>query len=386
MTIALKVFDIPDVLALIIGGLVLNILIDVNSLVTDFQGLESVITELALAYIGYKIGNEIDFEVLRKKGRKFGVVLLGEALGAFILIALGMFLLTHKLGLSLLLGSIGMATAPAATTLVLSQYKAQGEMTQAILFIIAFDDTMAILFVDLSLGFIIHEGEALYLLIPEIIYEISLEIFLSVLGGLIGLLIIYLLLKLNIMTKKSSIEWIYGTALMLIGLSLAGHVNTILILFVWGIGISVLEKHFSQLEEQMEKIEILSIPILYLFFILVGLLMDLDKLLEFATLILAVAYTVSRGIGKGIGSYLSSSVSNLSTHVKNNLPFSLLTQAGVAIGLSSLSYHRLLELHHPEDADLVINIIGISIVITEILALYLVKKAIFRSGEATKNS
>ena len=96
----LKRFGVPAVLGLIIGGLSINLLMlligqNNQELVfnTDFKTLKALITELALAWIGYDIGNEIDLELLRKEGKNFGIVLLGEAIGAFLLVTIGLSIL-----------------------------------------------------------------------------------------------------------------------------------------------------------------------------------------------------------------------------------------------------------------------------------------------------
>ena len=99
-----------------------------------------VLTELALAYIGFDIGNEIDLNLMREKGTKLGGVLIGQAFGAFLLGGLIVYLVTGNFIVALILGAIAVTTAPAATSLILAEYQAKGELSQTILFIIAFDD------------------------------------------------------------------------------------------------------------------------------------------------------------------------------------------------------------------------------------------------------
>ena len=217
-TIFLKRFDIPIVIGFILGGMLINVFIDVKNLVTDFLSLEVIITEMALAFIGYKIGYEIDLNVLRSKGKIFIYLLLAESIGAFLVISLGIFLITQNLSLSLILGSIGMATAPAATTLILQETRAKGELTQSLLFVIAFDDTLAVLFVTLSLDFIVHEGEGVTQLLSSIIIDITIDLVLAISIAVLGVLIVLLLLKTNLIVKKSIVEWLFSIALILIGL------------------------------------------------------------------------------------------------------------------------------------------------------------------------
>ena len=100
----------------------------------------------------------------------------------------------------------------------------------------------------------------------------------------------------------------------------------------------------------------------------------------------AISYFVFRIIGKGFGSYLSALISKFDQNTIKNLPFSLLNQAGVAIGLASLSYRQLFDIGRETDALLILNIIGVSVIIGDtLIAPYLLKKAIYRSGESTRD-
>ena len=149
----LKKFNIPTVLGLILGGLTLGILTGVRGYIfsSDIEALKIFVTELALGFIGFEIGNKIDFKLLKQRGKSLGLVLLCEAFGAFFLVTIGLLILTQDVMLSVIFGSIAMATAPAATSQIISEYKAKGELTSTIMFMIAFDDILAILMVNIAL-------------------------------------------------------------------------------------------------------------------------------------------------------------------------------------------------------------------------------------------
>ena len=150
----MKKFGIPAVLGLIVGGLILGILTELQALTfsSDFNEIKNVITEFALAWIGFDIGNEIDFGLLKEKGKDFGLILIGEAFGAYILIFICIILLTGNFAIALILAAIGMATAPASTSQILGEYRAKGELSQTILFVLAFDDLLAILSFNMAIA------------------------------------------------------------------------------------------------------------------------------------------------------------------------------------------------------------------------------------------
>lgn len=390
---ALKRLEIPAVLGLIIGGLTINFLLGtagagVEHLFTDFDVLKKIITELALAWIGYSIGNELDLRVLRTNGRRFSFVLLGEALGAFLFISVGLWLVTGNLRVALLLGSIGMATAPAATSQVLTEYKAEGDLTQTLLFIIAFDDTLAILFVNMALGFASQSGVTGIPLLVSILFHLAEDVIFSTLLGLLGTVIIIILMRSNILTQGTLLEWLLGTAFVLVGVAELLGTSVILTMFVWGALLKTLETQPSWcpggtelLEKHVLSLEVLMVPIVMLFFVLIGLLMDIALLLSVGTLGVSVIYFTLRAVGKGSGSWITCRVSSFQDKVAKNLPLCLLTQAGVAIGLAGLAFDQLLENGHVSDAYLVLNVIGVSVILAEIIGPYFVKKAIFRAGE-----
>ena len=111
--------------------------------------------------------------------------------------------------------------------------------------------------------------------------------------------------------------------------------------------------------------------------------MEIGILLQTGTLIFALLYFTTRMLGKGFGSYITSYASRSSSVITNYLPFSLLTQAGVAIGLAGLAYQNLTILGRVDDANLIINIVGISVIMSELLGPFLLKFAIKKSGEGT---
>lgn len=390
----LRKFDIPSVLGLILGGLAINAILlatsySIANFFTDFRSLKAIITELALAWIGYEIGSHIDLQLAKRNGKRFGFILLSEAIGAFIIVFIGFyfFIFTNNLGLALILASISMATAPAATSQVLKEYGANGELTQIILFIVAFDDILSIFFANISFGVIeITNGSTsinLFSILFDVLIMLSTELLLSMVLGVLGTITILFCLRLKIINEQTLLEWLLGVSFILVATSLMLNISVILTMFVWGLLLKTFEdkKDYELLKQHIIKLEVLTVPIVLLFFILIGLLMEISTLIQITTLLIAISYFLFRAIGKATGTYSMCHLLHTKDKVTNNLPISLLTQAGIAIGLAGLAFEKLSALGLSDQASFVINIVGVSVILSEIFGPFLLKFALVRSGE-----
>lgn len=391
----LKKVDVPTVLGLILGGLCINIFLiltklSLDSLLVDYSALKLIITDFALAWIGFEIGAHLDLDQLKKNSFKYGLILLGQALGPFLLVSFIFYVLLNDLVIALILGSIAMATAPAATSQILKEYDSKGDLTNTILFIVALDDILCILFVNVSVGLVEVNGSqtGIFSAIFASIILVTTELVYSIILAVVTLFFILLLIKLSIINELTILEWLLGFSLVLIAFSLVYQLSVILSMFIWGLLLKIMQNRegFALLNNQTQKLDILAIPILLLFFILIGLSMEIEILLQLGTLTFAVLYFVLRLAGKGFGSYVSSYVSGVSSAIKNNLPFSLLTQAGVAIGLAGLAFQSLTAIGRVDDALFILNIVGITVILSELLGPFFLKFAILRSGEGAFKS
>ena len=384
----LKKFGVPSVLGLVLGGLAINIIFQISQTVTetDYYSLKVIVTELALAYIGFDIGNEIDLNLMREKGTKLGGVLIGQAFGAFLLGGLIVYLVTGNFIVALILGAIAVTTAPAATSLILAEYQAKGELSQTILFIIAFDDILAILIVNLAITLSLSTGISFSIFISAF-QILIIEIIVALVFAILGALLIWFSVKYGLLTSKiQAVETLLAMSLIIIGGNLLYGGSVILSMFVFGMILKTLEhrdtENYDALDDIVLNLEYLSLPVIILFFILVGLEMNLT--LIFAEngyiFILALLFFLGRAFGKAFGTWITAF--NLSSKVRKNLPLTLITQAGIAIGLAGLAYNKLIEVSLFYEANLIINVVGVSVIFAEIIGPLLVKRAILNSGEA----
>ncbi|MHA1975791.1 MAG: cation:proton antiporter [Candidatus Hodarchaeales archaeon] len=372
---------IPQVLGLITAGVVIRgLTLSIGFPTAPTPELIYLITTGALGFIGYNIGAHIDVYKLRDASWGLPVILIGEAMGAFLVVAILVNFLLHDFVLALLLGSIAMATAPAATSEVIREYSAHGSLTQTILFIVAFDDILAIIFFNVALGY----AESTFATSTLSFVEIFFPIIIEVLGSLIlGTILALVMRPFHIEGVKASESAEYVFPSVLICISLAGllHFSVILSCIVFGFALSTLAK--CENRACIRGVERLASPVIALFFILVGYEMELNLLLT--PLILTIfLYFSARAIGKSTGSFVASSVSNMPQKVTRNLPFSLISQAGVALGLAAYAYTRLFELNIQAASDIaiiLIDVIAVSVLIAEIIGPLLLKKALIRANE-----
>ena len=416
----LKKFKIPTVLGLILGGLVLGVLTDLRGYIfsSNIGLLKIFVTELALGFIGFEIGNKIDFTLMKKKGKSLGLILLGEAFGAFFLVTIILFFLTNDFMIASIFGSIAMATAPAATTQVIREYRAKGELTSTVMFMIAFDDVLAILFVNIAvtLGlatlFSAADGASFNLILSAFL-EVIQEITISILIGIISALItVFIARKLRFRERGRMAEWVIGVALLMMGTTLLLHGSVILTMFLFGMTLKSLQKkrnvqkiadflqfeklkrvapQFNQndndednldFEPHFSLVETLFSPVVLLFFVLIGLEMDLNLIFnDPIILVLSIIYFLARVIGKMIGVYSTGSISKLERGVRNNLPLCLTPQAGVAIGLAGMVFNQFIELGLQNQATLIINVVGLGVILSELAGPILVRQGLHRSGE-----
>lgn len=342
-------------------------------------------TFFALGLIGFMIGGELKKDVFAKYGKQFIYILLFEGLFAFALVAVFIGIIATYLlkdphlgwGLGLLFGSIASATAPAATTDVLWEYRARGPLTTTVFGIVALDDALSILLFAVSASFATKlmgtSNESLLISLLHPLYEIGGAI---IVGGFSGGVLIKLLKKYP--QKDRVLAFLIGIVLFVIGLSLAINVSMLLASMVLGAVVVNLAPQISK--DVFKLIEGISSPIFVLFFVFIGGKLNFGQMspLVFA---LIVIYVFSRTIGKMSGAYLGAYLSRAPEAVRKYLPFCLFSQAGVAIGLSIIAASFL-----PEDVgNVFIVVITSTTFIVQLIGPTCVKYAVIKSGEAGRN-
>lgn len=267
--------------------------------------------------------------VMKKLGKEIVTIAVFEALSAFIVVLAGLLILLRAdLPFSLSLAAIACATAPAATLLVIREYKAKGEIIDVLLPVVALDDAICIIVFgiapSISTSLIVGGGANLssMLLIP--VGKIILALFIGFGAGLL-----FTRAQHFARDEEDLLSMILGFIFLVSGLSKYLDVSDLLSVMAASVTIANVGRGMRKGVGLVGK---LTPPIFILFFVLAGADLNLPGLLEVGTV--GVLYIVARAIGKYLGAYVSTSITGFSKEIRNNLGLALIPQAGVAIGLS----------------------------------------------------
>lgn len=386
-----KKFNLPSVTGYLVAGILVGPfclgLLKIPGV--GFHSIESVksfgvLSQAALGFIAFSIGSEFRLEQLKKTGKQATVIAIFQAITATLMVdavLIGLhFILGDKLPLpvAITLGAIGSATAPAATLMVVRQYKAKGELTDLLLPIVALDDAVGLIIFAVSFGVARAMTEGNFDLI-SIVVEPLLEIILSLaLGWLLGLLLSFFepFFESNSKRLCLGITFVMLTvAISMISFDIGTvHIgfSTLLVCMMLGTVFCNVCK-FS--EEIMEKTDRWTVPLFALFFVLSGAELDLGVFADLAVVGIGVAYIISRSLGKYFGAYASAKAVKCSDKVVRNLGITLLPQAGVALGMSVTAESL------AEGGDLIRNIVLFAVLVYELVGPLMTKNALMRAGE-----
>lgn len=361
---------LPNVTGYIIAGLFLGS--SFFKLLSEQELAQlDIVSEMALAFIAFSIGSELVYSELRKVGKKIMIITIFEALGAVLLVFVAMFFLFGQpLSFSLVLASMSAATAPAATLLVMRQYRAYGPLTKTIIPVVALDDVLGIVAFGIAIPIARLTMNDAALSVGQSILHILWEIFGSLLiGGILGLGLTL------IGTKLKARDDFQVTALVAIGLGMGCAkvmgLSPLLVNMMVGL---MLVNLSPQHEKAFNAINDFVPPFYVLFFALAGAGLDLSVLK--AVGIIGMAYVFARGIGKALGAFVGAVSTKAEKVVSRYLGLALLPQGGISIGLSILVRQQL-----PEFAKEITTIIMFSVLIYEITGPIFAKIAIQKAGE-----
>ena len=385
-----KLLNLPAVTAYLVAGLLLGPfcigMLGVKGL--GFQSLEQgegmhILTQTALGFIAFSMGSEFRLHQLKSMGAKAIIIGIAQAVITTLLVdavLVGVHLLFPNilsLPAALVLGAIASATAPAATLMVVRQYKADGPLTRLLMLVVAIDDAVGLLLFSVSFGVASAlENGAVNVL--GVVVEPILEIVLSVgLGSIMGFLLYRVERFFHSRSKRMTISVAF--VLLTVGLSMLKfnigpvHCGFSLLLVCMMTGTMFCNIcDFS--EELMERVEKWTVPLNVLFFVISGAELDLQVLASPVTLLIGVVYILARSAGKYLGAYSSCRVCKCSAPITKHLGITLLPQAGVALGMAMTATQL-------GDGALVRNVILFSVLVYELVGPALTKRSLLKAGE-----
>ncbi|MGN0758149.1 MAG: cation:proton antiporter, partial [Candidatus Ventricola sp.] len=354
---------------------------------TEVKAL-SLFNDVALGFIAFAIGNEFRLSQLKKTGRQATVIGIFQALVAallvdVVLIALHEFVLGDKLPLAdaITLGAIATATAPAATLMVVRQYKAKGKLTDLLLPIVALDDAVGLIVFSVSFGIAKALNLGMFDL-TSILLEPILEIIASLLLGLIMGIIFSAVekyFKSNSKRLSLSITFVILTVALsmtefTIGTVKVGFSSLLVCMMLGTVFCNVCD--FS--EEIMGKTDRWTAPLFILFFVLSGAELELNVLGDAAIVGIGLAYIITRSLGKYLGAFISAKAVHCEPLIQHYLGITLMPQAGVALGMSVTVAQTL-----GAGGQMVRNIVLFGVLIYELVGPTLTRIALTKSGDIT---
>ena len=369
---------IPQVVGFILVGLLLGTSF-LNLIPLELTHQLDFVSEIALGLIGFEMGSHLRLSELRKMGRSILLILLGEAIGTFLLVTAGVYLLTRSDYTAILFGALAAATAPAATVDVLAEYRAKGPLTTTLLAVVGLDDVTALLLFSIASAI----AESLLARTGGVPLQQMLLLPLQEIGGAlllglgIGLPFQWLLDRLK--GRHAVYAYIVGTILLVAGLANSLHASLILATMTMGLVTTNIKSDNSlYVRCVVDRVG----PLAYtLFFALVGARLQISLLPQMG--LLGVVYILLRTGGKFGGAWLGGWLGRAPRVVRDNLGLGLLSQAGVAVGLALVAANRFQTFGEAgaQLGDMVLNVITATTFVVQVVGPIMVKLAITRAGE-----
>ncbi len=385
-----KKLNLPAVTAYLVAGLLLGpfCLGAIRLPGLGFQSLEQVegmqiVTQTALGFIAFTIGNEFRMCQLRATGAKAITIGILQAVITTVIVDAALICLhlcfpnVISIPTAITLGAIASATAPAATLMVVRQYKADGPLTRLLMLVVAIDDAVGLVLFSVSFGIAtaLSNGQVSVL---AVVVEPLLEIVLSLsLGCLMGWLLNWVEQFFHSRSKRMTISVAF--VMLTVGLStlkftFAGiHFGFSLLLVCMMTG-TIFCNICSTSEELMARVEGWTTPLNILFFVLSGAELDLAVIANPITILLGVIYILFRSAGKYFGAMTSCRLTRQPAPITRHLGITLLPQAGVALGMAMTAATL-------PDGAIARNVVLFSVLVYELVGPALTKRSLMAVGE-----
>ena len=387
-----RVLKLPNVTGYLVGGVLLIVVFKLTNIYQFFdkykEGLELIPT-LALSFIAFSIGAEFEFSYLKVVGTKPIIIAIMEALGAVLFVLAGLLVL-HLINpnivsvpVALMLSAIASATAPAATIMVIKQYKAKGEVTQNLLSVVAIDDAVALMLFGIMFAISNTITSTTDVNIVWSIAKPLLEVIISLgIGFVAGFIITYLLKWFTGRGNRLCVILVFLLILSvsdviftdLIGVDIS--ISTLLACMMAG-AVFTNTNDNEKVTLVMELLDRFTPPLLIMFFVISGADLDLSSITQVG--LIGVIYIIFRVIGKVGGAAIGAKITRSSENVSKYLGWALVPQAGVAIGLSLIAV-KSLGASDPHAAT-IRTVVLCATLVYELVGPFMSKLALKKAGE-----
>ncbi len=392
MTRLFKPLRLPSVTAYLIAGVLIGPYclgrLGISGL--GFESGEAVqalglIADVALGFIAFSIGSEFRMEDLKKIGKQAFAIGVFQALVATLFVDIALFavhkIMPDKLSLpqAITLGAIATATAPAATLMVVRQYKAKGPLTDLLLPIVALDDAVGLIVFAVSFGIAKTLGSGTVDMISIVINPI-VEIVASLgLGAIMGWVLTQLEKMFNSNTNRLNMTTAF--VFLTVALSMIDfHVGRVHVQFSSLLVCMMLGTVFCNIcplsHDLMDMSDKWTSPLLALFFVISGAELELNVFMDWAIVVIGIVYIIFRSLGKYSGTFVSAKATKCSPQICKYLGITLLPQAGVALGMCAIAAAEL-----PGEGALIRNITLFAVLVYELVGPLLTRMALQAAGD-----
>ena len=385
-----KLVKLPAVTACLIAGVLIGPFVlgafgmpGIGITTEQLEGF-GIISDVALGFIAFSMGNEFRLAQLKKIGKQATIIGIFQALFTTLVVDAALILLhfamPDKLSLpaAIVLGAVATATAPAATLMVVKQYKAKGPVTDILLPVVALDDAVGLMVFAVSFG-VAKSISTGAIDILSVIVEPVLEVVLSiVLGAVMGGIFTFCEKFFHSRSKRMAVSVTF--VMMTVAISSlkfnVGHFHAGFSSLLACMMLGTVFCNFCDVsEELMDRADRWTAPILILFFVISGAELELSVFADIAVVIAGVIYIISRSIGKCSGAFISAKMTKCDKNIVKYLGITLLPQAGVALGMAI----KAIELG--PDGATVRNITLFAVLVYEIVGPYLTKISLIKAGD-----
>ena len=386
-----RIFKLPAVTAYLVAGILVGPYLlgafgveGLGFISEDDISKYKLISEVALGFIAFSMGNEFRLAQLKTIGKQATVIGVLQALITTVVVDAALIGLHFILGdafplsAAIVLGAVATATAPAATLMVVRQYKAKGPLTDILLPVVALDDAVGLIVFAISFGIAkaLNSGA---LNITAILLEPIIEVALSlILGAVMGLLFTYCERFFHSRSKRMAVSVTFvmmTVALSMLKFEIGGvHIafSSLLVCMMLG---SVFCNICDFSEELMDRVDRWTAPLFVLFFVISGAELKLSVFKSATIILIGVVYIISRSVGKYSGALLSAKSVGCDENIVKYLGITLLPQAGVALGMA-IKAKELVGV-----GEIVANITLFAVLIYELIGPMLTKIALLKSGD-----
>ncbi|MER2056537.1 MAG: cation:proton antiporter [Clostridia bacterium] len=393
MTRLFSKFHLPDVTAYLVSGVLIGpcVLGRLGIPGLGFNSFEqvdslSILSDVALGFIAFAIGHEFRLSALRQTGKQATVIGVIQACVATAFVDAALIALHFimpdivSLPVAITLGAIAAATAPAATLMVVRQYKAKGPVTDVLLPVVALDDAVGLVIFAVSFGIAqsIKDGTTNIL---ALIIEPLMEVFLSLaFGGMVGILLTWLERFFHSHRNRNAL--IVGSVILTVAVSqciisvgpFSFGFSSLLVCMMLG---TVFCNFCPLSEDLMLQADRWSGPAITLFFVLSGSALDFGVFGDLSVVLIGLVYILARSLGKYFGARWSSTMVHSEASIRKYLGITLLPQAGVALGMCTTAYRVL----GGAEGTLTRNIVLFSVLVYELIGPSLTKMALTKAGD-----